>query len=279
MFQLLETINHRPEPFSVYTAAELWTDSHTARQMLSYHLNEELDMSSRNRAFIERSTAWIISRFNLDDRTRVGDFGCGPGLYSSRLARSGARVTGIDFSRNSIEYARKFAADSGLDISYFCQNYLDYESNEKFDLIIMVMCDFCALNPAQRQDMLARFKRHLAPDGAILLDVYSDTAFSKRQEAAIYEKNQLNGFWSANDYYGFVNTFRYEKEKVVLDKYTLFEQERIRTVYNWLQYFTPDELAGEFSAAGLKITCFYRDVAGTRFAPEADEFAVVARLG
>jgi len=278
VFHLLEEINNRPEPFSVYTAEELWTDGHTAQQMLSYHLNEEVDMSSRNRRFIERSTAWIISRFGLNSGTRVADFGCGPGLYSSRLALSGAKVTGIDFSHNSIAYARNHARDNNLEITYACQNYLSYESEKKFDLIIMIMCDFCALSPTQRQEMLARFKRHLAPNGSILLDVYSDTAFSKRKEAAIYEKNQLGGFWAKDDYYGFVTTFRYEQDKVILDKYTLIDRKKTRTVYNWLQYFTPEDITREFSLMGLEIESLYGDVAGAPFDPDADEFAVVARL-
>ena len=36
------------------------------------------------------------------------------------------------------------------------------------------------------------------------------------KEIASYEKNQLFGFWSPNEYYGFLNTFKYEEDKVVL---------------------------------------------------------------
>jgi len=55
MFDQLETIFHRPKPFEFYTADELWTDEHTSAQMLAYHLNEEVDFSSRSGAFIDRS--------------------------------------------------------------------------------------------------------------------------------------------------------------------------------------------------------------------------------
>ena len=43
MFGELEEINTRPKPFEFYTANELWTNEHTSSQMLSYHLNEEVD--------------------------------------------------------------------------------------------------------------------------------------------------------------------------------------------------------------------------------------------
>jgi hypothetical protein len=55
MFKNLEEINKRPRPFQFYTAEELWTDEHTSRKMLEYHLNESVDLSSRNSGFIERS--------------------------------------------------------------------------------------------------------------------------------------------------------------------------------------------------------------------------------
>ncbi len=55
MFDQLDTIYHRPRPFEFYTAGELWTDEYTSTQMLAYHLNEEVDLSSRSVAFIDRS--------------------------------------------------------------------------------------------------------------------------------------------------------------------------------------------------------------------------------
>ncbi len=37
MFEFLCEVNRRPEPFSQYTARELWTDPHTSRKMLALH--------------------------------------------------------------------------------------------------------------------------------------------------------------------------------------------------------------------------------------------------
>lgn len=89
--------------------------------------------------------------------------------------------------------------------------------------------------------------------------------------------NLQDGFWSPNKYYGFLNTFKYEKENVVLDKYTIAESDRLRTVYNWLQYFDPDEINIEFIESGFKVDEFYSDVSGSIFGAKAGEFAVVAR--
>jgi 2-polyprenyl-3-methyl-5-hydroxy-6-metoxy-1,4-benzoquinol methylase len=277
MFEELERINKRPEPFQFYTASDLWTDEHTSAQMLSFHLNEAIGLSSRNAQFINRSVEWITSRFNIGKDTKIADFGCGPGLYVKSLAKRQANVTGIDFSRRSIEYAREVAANAQLDINYVTQNYLDFETEDRFDLVLMIMCDFCALSPTQRRGILRKFHKILKPGGSVLLDVYSLAAFDQRKEAATYEANLLNGFWSPNRYYGFLNIVKYDEEKVVLDKYTIVESERTRTVYNWLQYFAPEELERELVEGGFSIEALYSDVAGTPYDRNSSESAVIAK--
>jgi len=277
MFDQLETIFHRPRPFEFYTANELWTDEHTSAQMLAYHLDEEVDLSSRSAAFIDRSVEWIVPHLSVGKGTKIADFGCGPGLYATRLARWGADVTGIDFSKRSIDYARKTAAAEGLPVRYICESYLELELDDRFDLITMIMCDFCALNPEQRRNMLRKFHGLLAPGGAVLLDVYSLAAFARCEERTICELDLMNGFWSPHRYYGFLNTFKYDDEKVVLDKYTIVEEARTRTIYNWLRYFSPEALEQELNGCGLEVEKRHGDVAGSAYDPEHSEFAVVAR--
>ena len=277
MFKELKEINSRPAPFQFYTADELWTDEHTSKQMLEYHLNESIDVSSRNKSFIERSVGWIVTQFGVDNKSEIADFGCGPGLYATKLAEQGAKVTGVDFSENSLRHAKQVAKEEGLDIDYIHANYLDFETSKKFDLITMIMCDFCALSPEQRKLMLTKFYSLLKPGGSVLLDVYSLNSFVQKEESTTYELNQLNSFWSPEDYYCFVNTFKYEEEKVTLDKYTIIEESRTRTVYNWLQHFSKDSLQDEFEENGFKVEDFYSDVAGSSFDPETAEIAVVAK--
>lgn len=277
MFKVLERINSRPTPFQFYTADELWTDEHTSTKMLEYHLNESVDLASRNKDFIARSVKWIVSHFGIDVRTSIADFGCGPGLYTTLFAENKADVTGIDFSRRSIRYARKVADQKGLDINYIQQNYLEFETKKRFDLITMIFCDFCALSPAQRQTLLVKFHTFLKPGGSILLDVHSLNTFDNREVVVTYEYNQLDHFWSPKNYYGFLNTFKYDEEKVTLDKYTIIEEKRTRVVYNWLQYFSRDSIREEFEENGLEAVEFYADVAGSAFSPDSPDMAVVAR--
>lgn len=125
--------------------------------------------------------------------------------------------------------------------------------------------------------MVSKFFGLLKLGGSVLLDVYSLNSFNQREEATTYGVNLLNGFWSPEKYYGFLNTFKYDKEKVILDKYTIIEEKRKRVVYNWLQYFSQDSIRKEFEENGFEVEGFYSDVAGTPFSPESLEIAIVAK--
>ncbi len=245
--------------------------------MLTFHLNGEIDVSSRRTSFIDDSVRWMKERFDLSTSSRIIDFGCGPGLYTSRFARLGAEVYGIDFSSRSIEYASERANQENLEVTYIEADYLDHRPEGTFDLVTMIMCDFCALSPAQRAAMLTKFAGLLSERGRIVLDVYSLTAFADKQEGLVCEKNQLNGFWSAAPYFGFAASFKYADEKVSLDKYTIVARDRQWEIYNWLQYFTPDSLEREAHAAGLVVDELYSDVAGHPYSDDAAEFAVVMK--
>jgi SAM-dependent methyltransferase len=234
----------KPSVFSSYTAEELWTDPHTSREMLKLHLDPDIDVSSRRAAFIERSVEWLVRNFQLSPGKQVLDFGCGPGLYTSRLAQCGAAVTGVDFSGTSIAYAKRQAEQSGQIISYEQANYLEYVPRGEFDLVTMIMC------PEQRATMLQKFAGSLGEEGRCVFDVYSLEAFAQKQEAVVLEENLMNGFWSPSRYLGILATHKYEAPAVSLDKYTIVEEQRQRQVLNWIQYFSPESIRAERQQSG-----------------------------
>ncbi|MCG8510777.1 MAG: class I SAM-dependent methyltransferase [Rhodospirillales bacterium] len=277
MFEKLEAMAARPAPFSIGTAADLWADPHISKQMLDYHLSEDLDLASRNAEFVAKSADWIIDRFGLGKGKRVCDFGCGPGLYTTRFAEAGADVTGVDFSANSIDYANKIAAEKGLAIDYVLSNYLDFETDGKFDLMTLIFDDICPLSPNQRAVMFAKMRGLLADGGAILLDVLSLNHFESVAEKRSIEYVPDGGFWAAGPHFVLCHSFKYQDDFVTLDKYNIVEPDRVRDVYNWLQAFSPQTLAAEMEAQGLRVAEALGDVAGAPFDATKIEFAVVAR--
>jgi hypothetical protein len=73
LFSILELVNEKPAAFSIYTAKELWTDDHTSRQMLAFHLNSKIDVSSRRTSFIDESVRWMTDHFDLSSNSRIID--------------------------------------------------------------------------------------------------------------------------------------------------------------------------------------------------------------
>lgn len=277
MFHELKEISKRPEVYSRYSVADLWTDEHRSKKMLECHLDESLDLSSRKKAFIDKSVQWIINRFSITSGSSICDFGCGPGLYTTQFAEAGAKVTGLDFSERSLNYAKQTAKQKNLDIDYILGNYLDFTTDKKFDLITLIFCDFCPLSPEQRKKLLSIFHTYLKDDGSILLDVASLHAYDQRKEETQLEHATADGFWSADEYYAFINTFKYDTEKVILDKHTLIEASRRYEVYNWLQYYDRDTLTKEFEQNGFKIVEYYGDVAGAPYSDQSDQIAIIAQ--
>jgi SAM-dependent methyltransferase len=273
----LDGVCARPSPFERRTARELWTHEHTSRKMLESHLNASGDGASRSAEFIARSAAWIAERFNAGPGFRIADFGCGPGLYTTPLARKGCHVTGIDFSERSLDHARKTASAEGLSIVYENQDYLGFDTAERFDLILLITCDYCALSRDDRTTLLRKFAALLADGGHVLFDVYSLNALAQRSEATIFAPDLLDGFWTAKRSFGFRSSFVYATERLALDKYTIVEPGRVREIFNWFQHFTPESLAEELAGARLTVANLYGDVAGAAFDPAGTEFAVAAR--
>ena len=275
LFNELELISGRPKPFEFYTSPTLWNDPHISKGMLTAHLEPSHDAASYRHEFIEKAVEWIAARFEIGRETRVCDFGCGPGLWTTKYAELGAGVTGIDLSERSVRYARETAEAKNLPIRYVLQDYLAYAAGERFDLLTMISHDFSVLSPDQRKILLDTFRESLTDDGAILLDVSSMYRHREATEKHGYEVTE-GGYWAPGLHYVFSSTFKYEQERLLCDKYTVIESERRFEVYAWDQCYSVDTLTGLFESSGLSIVELYSDVAGAPLEDDSRGIAVVA---
>jgi hypothetical protein len=117
----------------------------------------------------------------------------------------------------------------------------------------------------------------LAPGGAFLFDVYSLAYFATWEEQVAYGPGLMDDFWSSKPYYGFLNTFRYEQDNVMLEKYTIVERGGVSEYLNWFQHYDLAGLTAEVERSGLVLERPVGDVAGEAFEETAPEFAVIAR--
>jgi len=274
MYDQLKEIHQRPKAFSVYTVDALWTRPHLAAQMLQTHLNQGTPLASRPFAAIDRFVSWLDETFSLKGKA-VCDLGCGPGLYAERYAERGATVSGLDFSANSIEYAKNSASGKNVTVAYIVANYLSDPLPQNQDLITLIYCDLCPLSPDQRQTLLGKVRKSLRPNGIFVFDVASMKAFEAKTNNTAFGHNYMDGFWSEKDYFAFHNAYRYEDQNISLDHFVIIEEHDTWEIYNWMQYYTPESIASELKANGFELV----DILDGFGADKADDttFGVIAR--
>ncbi len=272
MYDFIQDISVRPEPFSRYTAKALWTKPHLSQQMLEFHLNQETDLASRRIETIDNAVRWIDTQLHLSGKS-LCDLGCGPGLYTRRFAAHGAKVTGVDFSRYTLDYARDHTDQS---ISYIHADYLADELPFGFDIITLIYTDLCVLSPDQRCKLLGRMKEMLNPEGHIVIDVAGPGLLKSRKEVTLIEDRLMGGFWAAEDYVGIQKTFIYEDQHLALDRYIIVEPSETWQIYNWFQHYTPQMIEEELAEAGFVVSSMVGDLTGAPLISDGDLIGVIA---
>ncbi len=83
-----------------------------------------------------------IKHFNIKSKNmplkklKILDIGCGGGLLSEPMSRLGAKVTGIDASKQNINVAKTHSLEKKLKIKYICSSPEKLKVKDKFDIIL-----------------------------------------------------------------------------------------------------------------------------------------------
>lgn len=278
MFDTIYKMLELPELYEK-TEAAFWDDGYISGQMLKAHLDPDFDGASRKSEFIDKSAAWIARALPPQSCPLLLDVGCGPGLYAERFTGYGYRVTGVDFSRRSIGYAQASAAQNGLEIDYQCQDYLNLQLNEKgqekrFDLAVMIYCDYGALSTENRRVVLQNIYRCLKPGGKLLLDVFSMAKYNGFEERQTWEMCPNGGFWREKEYVA-LNRYCKFTDRVTLDQITVLSEGDMTSYYLWNSYFTKEALMREAEEAGFHLGGIYGDAAGSRYCEDSPTICVI----
>lgn len=267
-------LQQTPVPF---TPGEplFWDDPHISSQMLAVHLNPDIEAASRKPETIDRSVKWLIETLGLKTGASLLDLGCGPGLYASRFAQAEFHVTGIDYSRRSIEHASNNAKENRLDVVYRYENYLDLKDENQYDAVFLIYGDFCPLSPEQRATLLRNIHRALKPKGKFVLDVSTRQHRMKHGNTNRWYAAE-NGFWKPGAHLVLEEGFDYPENSIWLDQYTVIEADGKITVYrNWFQDYTPEAITAELIQGGFCVDGFYSDLTGTPYLPDSEWIGVV----
>ncbi len=118
---------------------------------------------------------------------RVLHLMCHFGIDTLSMAQLGARVTGVDFSEESIRIANSFKEKSQIDANFICSNVYDLNRvlNEKFDIVIASYGVFCWLDNLEQ--FMKIIKSFLVEDGVCyLIDGHPMSLIMQRNDGKMF---------------------------------------------------------------------------------------------
>ena len=264
---------HLKRPMLYERTTELFrNDEYIATQMLKAHLDPNTDAVSRQPDFIYRCAEFIASI--LPEGAKILDIGCGPGLYTKQFSKQGLQVTGLDFSENSINYAREHDPDS----EYILQDYLSMDFDSVFDIVTLIYFDYGALIPNERQELLRCIYKALKPNGLLLFDVMIPQKGKDKYESTSWNVNLNGGFWSANPHVC-LNADYYYGDVAKGSRTVVIEEKSVRCFNLWDCYFTRQSLLDETTPYGFTEYGFYNDVKGKPYTDDSQTLCVILKKG
>jgi SAM-dependent methyltransferase len=263
MFNELEKYTTKPKLYAPSTN-KFWDDEHISKGMLAAHLNPDWDAATRKPEFLDKSVNWISKIAPPSQYKFLLDLGCGPGLYAERFNRAGYAVTGVDFSKRSIAYAKEQTLLNQSKIEYHYQNYLTIDYMEQFVVITLIFCDYPALSITDRLILLRKVYQALRPNGKFIFDVF--TPRMRKAESRSWYYSEEGGFLSEKPHICLDSVYQYDDEdKTELRQSIVITKETVDCYNIWDHFFTREALVSEIQTAGFKAFEFYGDIAGKEF--------------
>lgn len=276
-FNIEDLLKYTKKP-EIYTQNEtlFWDDPYISKQMLKAHLDPNTDRASYRPETINKIVMFLKEYLSSDKEKDILDTGCGPGLYCEKFSQLGLKVSGIDKSQNSINYAKDSAKDKGLDIQYINDNYLDMNFENEFDVISIISQDFCVLNEEERRKYLQNVCKALKVGGYFVLDVSTPNSGEYDIESSDWYGGE-NGFWSPQPYIALENKFSYKSENVGLYQCIIATDDSYKVYRIYHQNYTKETITDLLETFNFQIVDIFEDLTGTKYNELSKSLGVVAR--
>lgn len=272
LFELAKT----PEPFKEGTQ-EIWLDPDRADLVLESHFDENIPGGSKESSFIEETVNFINKIAPPNKYKNVIDLGCGPGLYSQKLAMKGYDVVGIDFNKKAIERAISDAEKKDLSIDYRLEDITNIEFEDTFDLALLIYQIYGVFNPENRRKILSNVHRGLKSGGLVLLDVLSDTSYEKFEQKFIWWLTDKASPLSDKKHLTLYASHKYPNNVTLAKNVLAFDDGELVNYNYWNQHFSIEDLEKEVNAAGFTLENVYADVNGGDYKNNSEFFAVILK--
>lgn len=263
MFKELKDYLSKPALYTPSTKS-LWDDEHISKGLLEAHLNPHWHGATRKHEFLDKSVSWISKIVPPKKYDSLLDLGCGPGLYAERFSAIGYSVTGVDFSKRSIAYAKEQTLLHKSNIEYYYQDYMKIDFAETFDVSVMIYCDYAVLSITDRLILLNKVYRALKPGGKFIFDVFTPRMRKEASQTWGYCEN--GGFFCDEPYIHLKAVYQYgDDDETELRQDIIISGETVNIYNIYDHFFTKEKLVSEARTAGFKEYEFYGDVAGNEF--------------
>ena len=199
-----------------------WDDPAFSERVLAEHLAQENDAASRPAAKIKKHVDWMHRQLLAEKPASILDLGCGPGLYTARLAKLGHTCVGIDFAPAAIQYAIKHAPAR---CSYHLADIRSAEYGGDYDLVIFI---FGALNLSRPEDARLVLKKAwaaLKPGGTLLLEASSLDAVDQIGNQPSMWYSAESGLFSDRAHLCLMETFWDEEQSVATERFFIVDAE------------------------------------------------------
>ena len=130
-----------------------------------YHILYKNRNHQEAREFIKK----LIKHLKLKRKSKVLDAGCGKGRHSIEIEKLGHIVTGIDLSKNSIKFAKKFE-NSNLD---FIVHDILKPLNMEFDAVLNLFTSFGYYERDKDLEILLSLQKNLNINGIGVIDFFN----------------------------------------------------------------------------------------------------------
>ena len=267
----LTSLQTPPAPYE--TGAEFWNDPWIARQLLQTHLDPGNDLASYKPETMAAICAYLPQAMGLARGAAVIDLGCGPGLYCAALCAAGYKMTGVDRSENSLQYAALHAPAA----RFLRQSYLEPLGAQAYHAAIMISQDYGVLRPEARKTLLQNVRAALLPGGRFAFDVPTLRAYEARAAApATRWYASQSGLFRPHPHLVLEQTFACPQHRALCDAYAVLDTEC--TLYRmWQTFFSPDTIRHELEENGFRVTELLSDLAGTPYADESTGIGVLCQ--
>lgn len=275
--EILSKVIERPELFSHGDRQNFWDDEHISKNMLEAHLMRDSDAGSRKYETIKNICKWIVETLELEKGMKLIDLGCGPGLYCEELYNYGLDITGVDYSKRSIDYAKNHAEECKMDISYFYKNYLTLDYENEFDVAILVYYDFSCFTEADTKKLLEVIYRLLKKGGCFVFDVQTPNKEGLEKEVKTWSIEK-GGFWNPNNHIELYQKLYFPDYYAEMEQYIIIDEDGNMDEFRlWELHYYLKDLEALMKEAGFTIEGVYNDLTGTPYSDDSSAMGLIVR--